>query len=139
MIRQESLELIVPPLRYCQQIPEWAFKDAALRWRKTGGVWHVEPSYCATEDMESWPAPTLQEIWRDIDKVKNNVAKMCLMDAYASFVVTYEQFDGIDEQTGDPINPVDKQYRGGFFDSLVTTMFKAWCEFYKVVSKEEEK
>lgn len=138
MIRQESLELIVPLLRYCQQIPEWAFKDAALRWRKTGGVWHVEPSYCATEDMESWPAPTLQEIWRDIDKVKNNVAKMCLMNAYAAFVVTYQQFDGLD-QSGEPINPVNKTYRGDFFDSLVTTMFKAWCEFYKVVLKEDEK
>ena len=139
MIRQKSLELIVPSLHYCRQIPEWAFKDAALRWRKAGGVWHVEPSDCATEDLESWPAPTLQEIWRDIDKVKNNVAEMRLMNAYASFVVTYEQFEGIDERTGEPINPVDKTYRGGFFDSLVTTMFKAWCEYYKVVLKEEEK
>ena len=138
MIRQKSLELIVPPLRYCQQIPEWAFKDAALRWRKAGGVWHVEPSDCATEDLESWPAPTLQEIWRDIDNGKNNVAEMCLLNAYASFVVTYQQYDGLD-QSGEPINPVERRYRGGFFDSLVTTMFKAWCEFYKVVLKEEGK
>lgn len=138
MIRQKSLELIVPPLRYCWQIPQWAFKDVALRWRKTGGVWHVEPSSCATEDMESWPAPTLQEIWRDIDKVKNNVAKMTLMNAYVAYVVTYEQYDGID-QDGDPINPVDRRVIGDFIDSLVDVMFKAWCEFYKVDLKEEGK
>jgi hypothetical protein len=139
MIRQKSLELIVPSVQYCRQIPEWAFKDVALRWRKTGGVWHVEPSYCAYADLESWPAPTLQEIWRDIDKVKNNVAEMCLENAYASFIVTYKQFDGIDEHTGEPINPVERLYRGGFCDSSVTTMFKAWCEFYKVVLQEDIK
>lgn len=97
----------------------------------------MEPSCCATEDLESWPAPTLQEIWRDIDKVKNNVAKMCLMNAYASFVVTYEKYDRLDVHTGEPINPVERQYRGGFFDSLITTMFKAWCDFYKVDLKVE--
>ena len=138
MIKQKSLELIVPPLRFCWQIPEWAFKDVALRWRKTGGVWHVEPASCVTEDMESWPAPTAQEIWKDLaSHDRNNIYDMILMEPLA-WVVKYMHCDGLDEN-GDPVNEHDIRYIGDFCDSMVTTMLKAWFDFHKIKIQEEGK
>ena len=63
-----NLEDLVPPLELCKQIPEGKFKDSALVW------WNkTEPSVYPREDVPSlvihgysYPAPTLQEILREM-------------------------------------------------------------------------
>lgn len=161
MIQQKDLELIVPPLRMCWQIPKDEFPNAALRWCKSDGKWHVEPAVNTTEDMESYPAPTVQEIWKDLASPNRHnvfdmiltfpptcqepgkaccqkVRKACWLELSEplAYVVRYMKCDGLDEDH-QPINEQDVQFIGDFMDDLCTTMLKAWFQFHGYELKDE--
>lgn len=136
MIQQKALELIVPSPQLCMQIPKDEFANTALRWRKTGGAWHVDKAECATEDFESYPAPTVQEIWRDLaSPSRHNVYEMELSEPLA-YVVRYMKCDGLDEDH-QPINEKRVQFIGDFMDDICTTMLKAWFAFHGYELKGE--
>lgn len=72
-----TLETIVPPLSDCQRIPQGAFTDSALGWRKTKehkerfDVFPRECGECSqySATSEVYPAPTLEEIMAEIPGV----------------------------------------------------------------------
>ena len=121
----------------CRQIPAWAFKKVALRWKKVNERWHVQLAG-KEEDPESCPAPTVQEIWKDLASPKNNnIYEMTLTEPLA-YVVRYMHCDGLDED-GQPINEHDVTFIGDFFDGMAVTMLKAWCQFHQITLDENKR
>jgi hypothetical protein len=136
MNQQEAFELISPPLRFCMQIPKGEFTNTALRWYKVGGVWRIDKTELDLGDLESYPAPTVQEIWRDLASPKrHNVYEMELSEPLA-YVVRYMKCDGLDEDH-QPINEKRVQFIGDFMDDSCTTMLKAWFTFHGYELKDE--
>lgn len=69
----KTLEIIVPPLNLCKQIPEGQFSDSALVWRKMYGMYDVFPracGFCARFENYEYlaPAPTKDEIVADLKR-----------------------------------------------------------------------
>lgn len=129
MNQQEAFGLIVPSSQLCMQIPKDEFINTALRWYRVGGVWRIDKIELDIGGLESHPAPTVQEIWRDLaSPSRHNVYEMELSEPL-SYVVSYTKCDGLDENH-QPINEKRVQYIGDFMDDSCTTMLKAWFEFH---------
>lgn len=136
MNQQEAFGLIVPSPKLCMQIPKDEFTNTALRWYKIGGVWRIDRTEIDLGVLESHPAPTVQEIWRDLaSPSRHNVYEMELSEPL-SYVVSYTKCDGLDEDH-QPINEKRVQYIGDFMDDLCTTMLKAWFAFHGYELKDE--
>lgn len=77
-----ELNDIVPPLELCKLIPAGEFADSALVWFSNYhfGGWHIEKRGLAealTDNYELYPAPTLQEILKELDEFEvwgNNIS-----------------------------------------------------------------
>lgn len=68
-----KLEELVPPLELCKLIPKGEFEDSALMWFSNYhfGGWHIERHGLAiayTDNGELYPAPTLQEIIKELKR-----------------------------------------------------------------------
>lgn len=136
MNQQEAFGWIVPSPKLCMQIPKDEFTNTALRWYKIGGVWRIDRTEIDLGVLESHPAPTVQEIWRDLaSPSRHNVYEMELSEPL-SYVVSYTKCDGLDEDH-QPINEKRVQYIGDFMDDSCTTMLKAWFQFHGYELKDE--
>lgn len=136
MNQQEAFGLIVPSPKLCMQIPEDEFTNTALRWYKVAGVWRIDKTELDIGGLESHPAPTVQEIWRDLASPnRHNVYEMELSKPL-SYAVSYMKCDGLDGD-GQPINEKRVQFIGDIMDDICTTMLKAWFAFHGYELKDE--
>jgi hypothetical protein len=87
-----DLNKLVPPLELCQKIPAGEFAESAFAWFHNGwfGGWHIEQRHLAraySDNGETYPAPTLQEILEELHKQQEDVFLKWSEHAYHEWLV----------------------------------------------------